>query len=142
MLNTKEKLKVALGEPLRKKIGGQEFEFYPLDVTYLPDFFELYGKLEGKTDEVSVGKIFGDRANSKIIVDLIVAMVKESMPKDTDEKLINQFCMKYFVELQEILVDLHKPSDSVDQIKLDRLKEIRERKAKAKKKEENVVKLS
>ena len=127
MLNATEKLKIALGDPLRKKIGGQEFEFYPLAVTHLPEFFELYGKFEGKTDESSIGKIMSNKDNSQIIVDLIVSMLKDSFPEDTDIKLINRFAMKYFAELQEILMELHQPSESMDKRKLDRIKEMKQR---------------
>ena len=132
MLNTTEKLKIALGDPLRKTIGGQEFEFYPLDVTVLPDFFELYGKLEGHTDEKSIMKVMGNKENSSIIVNLIVKMLKDSFGEETDIKLINKFAMKYFAELQEVLMELHQPSEGVDIRKKDRLKEMRERVKKAK----------
>ena len=126
-LNTQEKLKVALGEPYRRKIGGQEFEFYPLEVTSLPDFFELYGKLGGVTDEKQIAEIMGKKENSRIIVDLIIKMLKDSFPKETDEVLIKRFAMKYFLECQEVLMELHKPSKSTDYRKLDRLQEIRKR---------------
>lgn len=127
MLNAQEKLKVALGDPLRKKIGGQEFEFYPLAVTHLPEFFELYGKLEGKTDESSISKVMANKENSTIIVNLIRSMLKDSFPEGTDERLLNQFAMKYFGELQEVLVDLHQPSKSIDKRKLDRLQDLKQR---------------
>ena len=132
MLNTTEKLKIALGDPLRKTIGGQEFEFYPLDVTVLPDFFELYSKLEGHTDEKSIMKVMGNKENSSIIVNLIVKMLKDSFGEETDIKLINKFAMKYFAELQEVLMELHQPSEGVDIRKKDRLKEMRERVKKTK----------
>jgi len=126
-LNTQEKLKVALGEPYRKEIGGQEFEFYPLEVTSLPDFFELYSKLGGETDEKKIAELMANRENTKIIVDLIVKMLVDSFPEGTDDVLIKRFAMKYFAECQEVLMELHKPSESVDKKKLDRLQDIRKR---------------
>ena len=131
-LNTQEKLKIALGEPYRKKIGGQEFEFYPLEVTSLPDFFELYSKLGGTNNEEEIAKLIGNKENSTIIVNLIVKMLKDSFGEETDIKLINKFAMKYFAELQEVLMELHQPSEGVDIRKKDRLKEMRERVKKTK----------
>ena len=134
-LNTQEKLKVALGEPYRKKIGGQEFEFYPLEVTSLQDFFELYSKFGKETDTKKITEIMGNKENSQIIVNLIIKMLKDSFPKETDEVLIKRFAMKYFLECQEVLMELHKPSESVDERKLDRLQELKQRIVKNKQKQ-------
>ncbi len=141
-MNEKEKLKIALGEPLKKTIGGQEIELYPLEVTYLPDFFSLYGKLGGKSDEDAITNFMADKENSKIMVDLIVAMIKNSFPKDTDEVLIKRFCMKYFVELQEILLELHQPGGT-DKRKIKQIKRLREKIAKKpEEKKEDAVQLA
>ena len=71
------------------------------------------------------------KENSQIIVNLILSMLKDSFPEDTDDKLIKQFAMKYFIDLQEVLTDLHKPAD-VDKRKLDRISKLKERVTKAK----------
>ncbi len=130
-MNEINQLKNALGEPFKKVIGGQELEFYPLEVTYLPEFFELYGKLEGKTDDKALAEVMTKRENSKIMVDLVVAMVKNSFPENSDEVIIKRFCMKYFLELQEVLVLLHNPQN-VDKRKMTQIKKMRERVNKAK----------
>ncbi len=132
-MNDTEKLKIALGGPLRKVIGNQEFEFYPLEVTYLPDFFALYGGAEGKSEEEAI-KSMAKPENMKVMVNLIVNMVKDSFPKDTDETLIKRFCMKYFVELGNVLTELNKPAEG-NQRKVKTIKKLRERVKKAKEKE-------
>lgn len=103
-MNSIEQLKVALGEPLKRNLGGQDFEFYPLDVTSLPDFFELSARMSGKEETE-----FLKKENAEILVNLILKMLRNSFPKDTPEELLGQFAMKHFVDLQQILVELHSP---------------------------------
>ena len=86
-MNTLEQLKTALGEPLKRKIGGQEFEFYPLDVTSLPDFFELYLKL-GNEPEKEMFK----RENAELFTKMIMKLLKNSFPKDTFSFLFLTAC--------------------------------------------------
>ena len=103
-MNSIEQMKLALGEPLKRKLGEWEFEFHLLDVTSMPDFFELSARISGK-DETAILK----RENAELLVSLILKMLKNSFPKDTPEELLGQFAMKYFMELQEILIELHSP---------------------------------
>ena len=118
-MNTLEQLKVALGEPLKKTLGGQEFEFYPLDITSMPDFFELSSRTTGKDESA--------------VVKLMMAMLKKSFPKDTSEELLGEFAMKYFIELQEILVELNSPDvDKLSPKQKNRIEELRARNLAAK----------
>ena len=127
-MNTKEQIKLALGEPLKKTIGGQEFEFYPLDVTSLPDFFELYGKI-GDNPEKEMMK----RENAELFTKMIMKLLKNSFPADVPEEDLGRFAMKYFIDLQQILVELHTPNVStLDETQKTRLEQARERLAKAK----------
>ena len=122
-INTIEQIKTALGEPLKRKLGETEFEFYPLDVTSMPDFFELSSRISGK-DETEILK----RENAELIVNLILKMLKISFPKDTPDELLGQFAMKHFMELQEILIEIHSPD--VDKMSPQQRKLIEERRAK------------
>lgn len=120
-MNTIEQIKTALGEPLKRKLGEQEFEFYPLDVSAMPDFFDLASKTQGK-DEIELLK----RENAEILVSLILKMLKNSFPKDTPEELLGQFAMKHFTELQEILVELHSPDvDKMSPQQKSRIEQLR-----------------
>lgn len=122
-MNTLEQLKTALGEPLKRKIGGQEFEFYPLDVTSLPDFFELYLKL-GNEPEKEMFK----RENAELFTKMIMKLLKNSFPKDTPEEDLGRFAMKYLFDLQDILVELHTPNvDILDEKKRSRIEELKAR---------------
>ena len=108
-MNSLEQLKTAIGEPLKRKLGDTEYEFYPLDITSMPDFFELSARISGK-DETEVLK----RENAEMLVNLILKMLRASVTKTDEnsieyEKIIGQFAMKHFVELQGILVELHSP---------------------------------
>lgn len=99
-MNTIEQIKTAIGEPLKRNIGGQEFEFYCLDVIELVNFYDI-------SQRASEEKLTKEDMIS--LTNLIINMVKKAFPKDTSEDLINQFVIKYFFQLQEILIELHSP---------------------------------
>ena len=121
-MNNTEKIKLALGEPLKKTIGGQELEFYPLDVTSMPDFFDLSAKISGK-DETEILK----KENAELLVNLIMKMLKQSM-KDVSEELLGQFAMKHFMELQQILVELHSPDiDKLSDKQISKIEQLKAR---------------
>ena len=103
MMNELEKVKVAIGNPLIRKLGDQEFEFYPLGVDSIPDLFELIGKTGSNPQKVI------ERENSTLLVKLIDDLLKESFP-DLDDKMRKRLGMKYFTELQDILTELHLPT--------------------------------
>ena len=120
-MNSIDQLRVALGEPLKRKLGEQEFEFYPLDVTSMPDFFDLSARISGK-DKTEIMK----RENAEILINLILKMLKQSFPKDTPEELLGQFAMKYFIQLQEILIELHSPDiDKLSDTQKSRLEQLK-----------------
>ena len=102
-MNSIEQLKVALGEPLKRKIGEQEFEFYPLSIIYLQDLFELAGKIQGKKEEIL------KKENAQILFNLLLKMCENSFPKDTPKDVLDRFVTKFFMELSEILIELHNP---------------------------------
>ena len=129
-MNTLEQLKTAIGEPLKRKLGDTEFEFYPLDITSMPDFFELSARISGK-DETAILK----RENAEMLVNLILRLLRQAFPnkeKVTDEeyeKILGQFAMKHFVELQGILTELHSPD--VEKLSPAQKSKIEQLKAKA-----------
>ena len=116
-MNSVEQMKAALGEPLKRTLGGTEMEFLPLPVTDLPEFYEIAQEMKGGADSIS-------KVAMEKIVKLIVKMVKQTT--DAPDDIIAKFCMKHFYELQEILTELHMP-DATDVKKNERLNSIRER---------------
>ena len=122
-MNNIEKMKAALGEPIKRDVGGMEIEFWPLPVKYLPDFYEIAKKSEkGDLEKVDM----------EIMTNLIKAFVSESNP-DFKEPDLSRFCMKFFPELQLILSEIHNPEEGSDSRRTKTLNELRERVAKAKK---------
>jgi hypothetical protein len=108
-MNDLERLKAALGEPIKREIGGQEFEFIALPIDYIPDLFELLTQIQGNLENIA------KRENSQLLVKLIIAMLKESNSfQNADEKDIQRFGMKYFKQLQEIFIELHIPIPDSD----------------------------
>ena len=118
-MNSIESLKVALGEPLKRKIGGQEFEFHSLDVTFMPELIEY----SLKTDEELL-----EKENVSIMVNLIKNMLKASFPENTPEDLIGRFAMKYYRELQIIFAEVHtSQADKIDEKTRSKIEELRKR---------------
>ena len=107
-MNSLEQLKVASGETLKRKLGTQEYEFYPLEVTELISFSEIVQR-----DNLSKDDLIK-------VAELVIKMVKKAFPNKASENelplsnelygdMINQLVIKYFYQLQEILVELHSP---------------------------------
>ena len=130
-MNTLEQLRTAIGEPLKRKLGEQEFEFYPLDVTELVNFYDISER---------VSKESMTKQDMIDLADMIIKMVKKAFPNKAPENglpmaqeryddSINQLVIKYFFQLQEILNELHSPD--VDKLspqqksKIEQLKELR-----------------
>ena len=128
-MNTLEQLKTAIGEPLKRKLGDVEFEFYPLSVVDLPDLFELAGKIQNKEEEIL------KKENAKILFELILKMCKGSFNKDIQEDMLDKFVTKNFMELAEILIELHTPDvdklspqqkNKIEQLKILRAKNLQD----------------
>ena len=102
-MNSIESIKIAIGEPLKKKLGGQEFEFYPLEVTELVTFHEVVRHIGGDIEKATKQDLIS-------LTELVIKLVKKAFPQDTSEELVNQFVIKYFYQLQEILLEIHTPN--------------------------------
>ena len=100
-MNQAEQTKSALGEPLKRKLGDVEFDFYPMDVTALVDLFDIF-------ERISSDKELKKPENIILLINLIKRFLKENMP-ELDDKTIGRVCMKYFKELQDILIEIHMP---------------------------------
>ena len=118
-MNSIEQLKVALGEPLKRNLGGQEFEFYPLPITDLVDLQVVFQNLIKNNDTLTKEDLI-------TLTELMIKMVKNVFPKETPDDLINQFVIKYYYQLQEILTELHSPNiDQLDEKQKSRLEQLK-----------------
>ena len=127
-MNTLEQLKTAIGEPLKRKLGEQEFEFYPLEVTELVNFYDISERAskESMTKQDMID-----------LADMIIKMVKKAFPNKAPENglpmtqeryddSINHLVIKYFFQLQEILVELHSPDvDKLSEKQKNRIEQLR-----------------
>lgn len=118
-MNSIEQLKVAIGEPLKRKLGEQEFEFYPLEVPELINLQEGFNLL--KADGTHT------KESLTIFTELVLKMVKKAFPKEATDDMINQFVIKYFFPLHEISMELHSPDveelTDTQKIRLEQLKQ-------------------
>ena len=119
-MNSSEKLRLALGDSIKRTIGGQEFEFEPLDVTYLGDIWAVAKKVQSNPDNLS-------KEDVKSMLDVLVAFVKNTFPEGTDETLIRKFCGKYFVELQNVMLEIHSSTTVVDDSNQKNINTLRQR---------------
>ena len=106
-MNDIEKIKIALGEPLKKVIGGQEFEFYPLSVDSLPELTDIQSRTEKNPESIL------EKDNMTRLVELMLKFLRDNIPnfKDEDELTLKRFLMKHFVEIQMVFKELNQPSE-------------------------------
>jgi len=113
-MNSLEQLKVAGGETLKRRLGTEEYEFYPLEITELATLQDVIKKLGGDVEKATKQDLIS-------LTELIIKMVKKSFPNkaseneltlsnDIYENKINQLVIKHFYQLQEILIELHTPN--------------------------------
>ena len=132
-MNSLEQLKVAGGETLKRRLGTEEYEFYPLEVTELATLQDVIKRLGGDVEKATKQDLIS-------LTELIIKMVKKSFPNkaseneltlsnDIYENKINQLVIKHFYQLQEILIELHTPN--VDELSDTQRSKIEQLKAKA-----------
>lgn len=127
-MNSIEQMKLALGEPLKRSLGGLDFEFYPLEITSMPDYIELSFKLASAKDDKEYEEILFQKENMEKLIDLIIKFSKQNFPKDVPEDILHKFITKYFSDLQAIFMELH--SQNVDKLDANQKKRLEQLKSK------------
>ena len=125
-MNRLEQIRVALDKPIVRNIRGADVEFTALPVTDLPEFYEIADGSRKNNNELT-------KEGLRTAVKLIIKMVEQAFPiepgtkKEDYDEIITQYVMQNWMELLNVLMELHSPKTVEDKRLGDSLKDLKEK---------------